>query len=258
MLSLLEAAQPYLPFFKGIRVSTRPDAVSPEILSFLKRYGVTAVELGAQSMSDEVLLKNGRGHTADDVRAASALISSYDMELGLQMMTGLFGSDDETDLFTARAFLTLSPATVRIYPTVVMKNTRLADDYLRGDYVPPSLESAVSLCARLLTLFEENGVRVIRMGLHHTPSLESDMLAGPYHPAFRELVESRMYLHMLEDRLHEKEKGAYAVRVHPRCVSALIGQKRGNIEFFRLRGYRLTVIQDDAVSRRTIRLSSLS
>ncbi|MDE6723569.1 MAG: radical SAM protein, partial [Eubacterium sp.] len=141
MISLLEAAKPYIESgrVKGIRCSTRPDAVDDEVLSLLKSYGVTAVELGAQSMNDMVLSANLRGHTADDVRNASKLIQKYGFELGLQMMTDLYLSSPEMDIETAKEIIKLNPDTVRIYPTVTLKNTYLEKLMHEGKYTPSSL-----------------------------------------------------------------------------------------------------------------------
>ena len=247
MLSLLEATRPYIDRFKGIRVSTRPDAVDDDILSLLGEYHVTAIELGAQSMSDEALSLNDRGHTADDVRSASRLIKSRGFELGLQMMTGLYGSSDELDMYTAREFIALSPATVRIYPTIVMRGTRLGELYQSGLYRPQELDSAVTLCASLLTEFSAAGVRVIRVGLHASPTLERDMLAGPYHPAFRELCESRIMLDRATALLSDKPRGEYRVAVHPRSRSKLSGNKRSNLIALESRGYILKTTEDDSL-----------
>lgn len=248
MLSLLEATVPYIDRFRGIRLSTRPDAIDPEVLDILKEYHVTSIELGAQSMCDSVLTANDRGHTADDVRTASRLIKEHGFELGLQMMTGLYQSSDELDMLTAREFIKLSPLTVRIYPTVVMRRTRLAKLYEEGAYRPPSLEDAVALCARLLTMFGGAGVTVIRTGLHHTPSLTEEMLAGPYHPAFKELCESRIMLDKVNKLLHGLEKGEVSVRVAPRSFSKLVGHRKSNIAALRKLGYELKITGDDALS----------
>ena len=127
MMSLLNAAYPFVKDGKvaGIRISTRPDAINEDILNLLKKFGVTAIELGAQSMSDRVLGMNNRGHKCEDVKNASKLIKSFGFSLGLQMMTGLYGSDDNSDINTAEELIKLSPETVRIYPTIVLKDTDL-------------------------------------------------------------------------------------------------------------------------------------
>ncbi|NTW25484.1 MAG: radical SAM protein, partial [Lentimicrobium sp.] len=179
----------------GIRLSTRPDYINPEALSLLKRYGVTTIELGAQSLDDAVLKLSGRGHTVDDVEKASAMILSAGFKLGLQMMTGLPGDTPEKSLQTARRFIELGAFCTRIYPTLVIRGTELEQRWRRGEYQPQSLEEAVEISARLLEIFREAGVEVIRVGLHPSEGLldDSEMLAGPFHPSFRELVETHKW-----------------------------------------------------------------
>ncbi|MGN1110605.1 MAG: elongator complex protein 3 [Oscillospiraceae bacterium] len=244
MLELLEAARTArerFPVYSGIRCSTRPDCVSEEIVSVLRGYGVTAVELGAQSMDDEVLRLNERGHTAEDVRRASELIKRSGIELGLQMMTGLWGDSPEKSLRTAEEFIKIHPAAVRIYPTVILRGTRLGELYESGKYRSFSFEETVDLCAELLRRFEDNGISVIRMGLHASPDVEREMLSGVYHPAFREIVESRLFLRDMQTRLSRMEKGRYTVLTDNRNISKAVGQKRANIEELRKLGYEISV-----------------
>ena len=247
MRSLLDATAPYIDRFKGIRISTRPDAIDDEVLSLLKGYKTTAVELGAQSMSDAVLSANDRGHTAADASRAAELIQRYDMELGLQMMTGLYQSTDALDIATAREFIRLRPATVRIYPTIVMRGTRLGELYASGEYVPQSLDGAVDLCADLLTMFAENGIKVIRVGLHDTPTLRRDMLAGPYHPAFRELCESRIMLRKAIALLRNMPKGVYILSVNPKSRSKMTGNQKSNLTALHHMGYDIQLSEDVSV-----------
>lgn len=253
MLSLLEAAAPYVGSgaFAGIRISTRPDAVDAEILSILRRYGVTAVELGAQSMDDRVLALNGRGHTARQVERASELIRSGGFSLGLQMMTGLYGDTAEGAQKTAERLAALEPDCVRVYPTIVLKGTALGGLFLNGDYCPPGLEETVDLCAGLLDFFECRAIPVIRLGLHASPELERDMLAGPWHPAFRELCESRRMLRRMTAFLSADgtAKGEIAVRVNPKSVSAAVGQKKCNLRALSALGYWAAVEPDGSVPR---------
>lgn len=248
MRSLLDAAMPFIDRFKGIRISTRPDRIDGEILTLLRSYHVTSIELGAQSMSDAVLSLNDRGHTAADVRAAAELIRAHGFELGLQMMTGLYGSTPATDIETAQAFIALCPDTVRIYPTIVMRHTRLGELYEAGVYRPQTLEEAVALCADLLPRFEDAGVRVIRVGIHDSESLRRDMLAGPYHPAFRELCESRIMLEKAFALLKDRPHGAYTAAVNPKNRSKMTGNKKSNILALKERGYDITIAEDDALS----------
>ena len=198
-------------------------------------------------MSDAVLTANDRGHTAQDVIDASRLIRSHGFSLGLQMMTGLYKSSDALDRYTARQFVALRPDTVRIYPTIVMRGTRLGELYLRGEYRSQELEEAVALCADLLTLFEENGVKVIRLGLHDSESLKRDRLAGPYHPAFRELCESRIMLDKALFLLREKEPGEYTLHVSPKSRSKMTGNKKSNLISLQNRGYDISVSEDDSL-----------
>ncbi len=244
MLELLETARSAVERFScysGIRCSTRPDCVSEEIADILKRYGVTAVELGAQSMSDEVLRANDRGHTADDVRRAAAIIKSYGIELGLQMMTGLYKDTPERCLETADEFIKLAPQTVRIYPTVILKNTRLGELFERGEYRSFSFDETVGLCAELLQKFEQNNIRVIRLGLHASPDVEREMLGGVYHPALREIVESRIVLRELTERLIAFPKGDYTIFTDKKNISRTVGQKRGNVRILSGLGYNIDV-----------------
>ena len=252
MLSLLDATKPYIDRFYGIRISTRPDCIDEEVLDILKSYKVTAIELGAQSMDDKVLLMNERGHSSDDVRRASELIKSYGFELGLQMMTGLYGSSDDLDRYTAREFIRLSPDTVRIYPTIVMKGTRLGELYEAGEYRPQTKDEAVELCSELLLMFEDRGIPVIRMGLHDSESLRRDMLAGPHHPAFRELCESRILFEKAVEILKTKKPGIYSVHVPPGSYSKMSGNKKCNVFAFSEMGYQIRVVEDSSLSGREV------
>ena len=260
MTSLLRAASPFVKSgeFYGIRISTRPDAIDDEILGILKEYGVTSIELGAQSMSDRVLELNRRGHTSADVVNASHLIKDTGFSLGLQMMTGMYGSSLETDVETARRIAALSPDTVRIYPTIVLKGTELYGLYEKGEYQPETLEEAVPLCAELLSIFEKSGIRVIRLGLHDSGSLRNSMAAGAYHPAFRELCESEiMYNNALEAiKTAGIGNGAVDFYVAPQSVSRFIGQKRSNLNRLGELGITAIVRQDSRLSKYEVRASS--
>ena len=244
MCSLLTAAKHFLEThnFKGIRVSTRPDCIDENVLSTLKSYGVTAIELGAQSMDDEVLSANNRGHSSDDVRRASALIKSYGFELGLQMMTGLYKSDFNKDRYTAEEIIKLKPDTVRIYPTVVLKNTHLA--YLQeiGKYKAPTAEESAPLCAELLQMFENNDIKVIKLGLHSSEAVEGDMVGGSYHPAFRELCEGHIYLNKILENLSGKDKiHEYTIFVNEKALSKAKGQQKRNEKALKNQGFWCTI-----------------
>ncbi len=230
--------------FGGIRISTRPDCINEEILAILKEYNVKNVELGAQSMSDDVLTANHRGHTAEDTENAVRLLRKYGFGVGLQMMTGLYKSTPETDLFTATEFVRLQPDTVRIYPTAVLEHTVLADLYKKGEYRPQALDEAVALCAELLTMFYDNNIRVIRTGLHAGGDVQGNLLAGVFHPAFGELCEGEIYYNAMCKALDGKPQGNYTVFVHPKEYSKAVGQKRNNLIRLSSQGYTCRVKAD--------------
>ena len=260
MVSLLERAKQYIDkgFFSGIRISTRPDCISEEILDILKHYGVTAIELGCQSMDDEVLHLNKRGHTAEDVINAAGLIKSYGFELGVQMMTGLFGDTQEKCLETAEKLISLEPDTARIYPTVVLEGTELARLYQEGRYTPQSLEDAAQLCAELLMMFRQKGIRVIRLGLHSGGNVEDGYVAGAYHPAFREICESKIYLKKVTDAIDSGrvQKGEIEITVGKRYVSMLTGQKKANILRLNEMGFKVKTVQNKEYEKYKVRVTA--
>ena len=247
MRELLEAAVPFQSEFAGIRISTRPDAIDEEVLSFLKPYGVQAIELGAQSMQNSVLALNRRGHTARDVVRASQLVKEHGFELGLQMMTGLYGDTDAMAIDTAEQLAALEPNTVRIYPTVVLAGTELDRLYRAGTYVPQSVEQAVSLCVKLMPIFENKGIQIIRLGLHASEELSTQRTAGAYHPAFKELCLARIYYEKALSLLQEKPHGAYTLAVGRKHLSQMAGQKKENIIKLRQAGYDVKIISDDSL-----------
>lgn len=253
MLTLLQSAKKFVSMglFKGIRISTRPDAVDEEICNILKENLVTSVELGCQSMDDEVLLANRRGHTAKDVENATRLLKKYGFEVGHQMMTGLYKSSCEKDIETAEKIIALSPDTVRIYPTVVLENTALCRLYRQGEYEVMSERQTVALCAELLEMFEKNNIPVIRMGLHSGGGVEDGYVAGFYHPAFRQLCESEIYLKKILREIEKCKinKGNIIVKTAPSAVSSTIGQKKSNLLFLKERGYSVKVVPDGETDR---------
>lgn len=228
----------------GIRISTRPDYIDDEILSILKRYGVTSIELGAQSMNDDVLRMNMRGHTAEDVKKSSHLIKKHGFELGLQMMTGLYGSDDETDLFTANEIIKLKPDTVRIYPTVVLDNTYLGTLYKTSRYIPNDVKKSVEICAKIVPLFNKNNVKIIRLGLHASNDVKNNMLAGGYHPSMGELVTSKIML----DEILSHKPGNYIVYINEKSISKLIGNKKYNLAELEEKGYTIDIEFDNKMN----------
>ena len=240
-----------------LRVSTRPDAVTEEKLARLRRYGVETVELGAQSMCDEVLRRSGRGHTSADTVKAAKLVKDAGFTLILQMMTGLPGSDVTRDIASARAIAALLPDGVRVYPTVILRNTPLYDLWRAGEYREHTVEDAVRVCARILSIFEDAEIPVIRMGLNPSDELSGGAAAGgAYHPALGELVRARLWRDRAEALLSGIEPGTDAVlAVSPNRVSVMTGQHRCNLSYlqerFSLRSVRVCAsdVPDGAIVR---------
>ncbi len=256
MLSLLEAAYEYIQkgIFKGIRISTRPDGISREICEILRKYGVTAVELGAQSLDGRVLMLNERGHTAEQVCDACTLLKEYGFEVGLQMMTGLYGSGDADSIETAKKIVALAPDTVRIYPTVVLKGTRLHQLMQTGEFIPKGIPETVELCARLIPMFEDAGIKVIRVGLHSGGGVEGEFAGGAYHPALRELCEGRIYFNYALGELEKLGKGSYTLLVAPKEISKMTGQKKQNLTALREKGYICTVKGEEGLSKYEVKV----
>lgn len=246
MISLLEAAGEYVKNGSvcGIRISTRPDAIDEEVLEILKSYGVTSIELGAQSMDDEVLKANLRGHTSADVENASRLIKEYGFELGLQMMTGLYLDTDEKAIQTAQRIIDLAPATVRIYPTAVLKGTYLARLLEDKAYKAQTVDDAANLCTTLVPMFENAGIKIIRLGLHSSEELKKNIVAGAFHDSFGEIVKSRFML----NRILKYPPDDYEIFVNSKSVSQLKGQQKRNIYFLMEAGYNIKVTVNDRVA----------
>lgn len=247
MISLLECAKVFVDngTVSGIRISTRPDAIDDEILDILESYGVTSIELGAQSLDPRVLKMNNRGHSVTDVKNAAKLIKERGFSLGIQMMTGLYCDSDDLSIKTAEKIIKLAPDTVRIYPTIVLKDTDLSALYAEKFYTPQTLQEAINLASKLLMMFHEANIDVIRLGLH---SIEPDSyIAGPWHPAFSELCQSAVFLDMAKREL--SEKGNYIIYVNKSNVSKMIGQNRSNINELENLGYFCRVMTDDKLGK---------
>ncbi|MFO7977236.1 MAG: radical SAM protein [Bacteroidales bacterium] len=213
----------------GIRLSTRPDFINPQVMELLKRYNVSCVELGAQSLDDGVLERSGRGHTATDVARAAEMIVKAGIALGLQMMTGLPGDTFEKTMTTAKGIAALKATSTRIYPTLVIGGTQLADLYQQGIYQPLTLEETISRCAWLLDYFESAGITVLRLGLHPSGDIhQQDLVAGPWHPALKELVLTRLWEQELKKLLVRDTGSGISIAVAPSQLNAAIGHKAHN------------------------------
>ncbi len=219
---------------KQLRLSTRPDYINYDILDFLSGYGVKTIELGAQSLDDQVLNCSNRGHNMETVIKASKMIREKGFSLGIQTMIGLPEDTREKAINTAKTVISITPDIVRIYPTLVIRDTFLQKIYEAGKYKPLSLEEAVDISAQLLELYEENNINVIRIGLQPTESISEtgEVVAGPFHPAFRQLVQSRLMRNKLEKYFRENELfnvKEINIECSPKNMSDIIGQKRENL-----------------------------
>ena len=236
---LLEAAYEYVKSGKvdGIRISTRPDYIDRKTLKRLKKYKVKTIELGVQSTNDYILKKCKRGHTYKDVVRASRMIRFYRFKLGHQMMVGLPDSNEIDDLNTAKDLIKLKPKMVRIYPVLVIKGTELENEYNNGEYEPLTLEQAVERCKELSLMFEKSKIKVIRIGLQNTDTISnpenesSEVVAGPYHEAFRQLVESEIYYEKIVNQIKKfnTKIKEVEIRVNPQTVNNVVGYKKENL-----------------------------
>jgi histone acetyltransferase (RNA polymerase elongator complex component) len=214
----------------GIRLSTRPDYINPEVIKLLKKYGVSSIELGAQSLDEEVLKLSGRGHSAKHVEEASKMILDAGFVLGLQMMTGLPGDTMEKTVYTARRIAELGASETRIYPTLVIRGTQLELMYLEGSYQPLNLEETIERCKKLVLFFEENQIRILRLGLHPSEGLSkgSDLVAGPFQPALKELVNTAIWKDIFRESLKNKNRQCLRLSVASKELNAAIGHKAQN------------------------------
>ena len=236
----LQTAYEYIKQGKidSIRISTRPDYIDKKILKMLKKYKVETIELGVQSANDYILKQSQRGHTFEDVKKASKLIRWYGFKLGHQMMVGLPESTRLDEINTARELIKLKQKMVRIYPVLVIKNTKLEKDYMNEKYKPLTVVQAVEICKELVVMFKKKGIDIIRIGLQNTDTITdpkqsgSEVVAGPYHPAFRQLVESGLWYDTIVTKIKQLNVKVKKVEiiVNPQDANNVIGHKRENIE----------------------------
>jgi histone acetyltransferase (RNA polymerase elongator complex component) len=228
----LEVARLFLTsgLIDSIRISTRPDALDQKALSLLKEYGVKTVEIGAQSMIDEVLSLSHRGHSVADILAATSRLKQWGFEVGLQLMIGLPGDTYELFLETVDRIIDLKPDFLRIHPTLVLRGSPLETLWETGRYLPLSLEETIRWLKKGLLTLERSGIRVARIGLQPTQNLDKHFLAGPYHPALHQCVDSQIAFDMAEHLLQNNSGGSHALFLcHPKEISNLRGQRNGNI-----------------------------
>jgi len=236
-----------------IHLSTRPDYIDGTILKNLKEYSVDVIELGIQSMDEEVLLKSGRGHTAQQAMFASRLIKEYGFTLGHQIMLGLPGDNFQKDMRTAEQVIRLRPEICRIYPALTIKDTEMERLYENGEYTPYTLKEAVEISKIIYSMLVSEGINVIRIGLQPTEEINEggDIVAGPFHPSFRELVEGSLFSDMLWESLTEKDAENVTIRINDKDMSKMYANKK---EFFngmkeRLNIKRIKVAADNDLIR---------
>lgn len=225
---LLSVAKEYKEkgYIDKIRMSTRPDAINKYILDYLKEYKVDIIELGVQSLNDEVLRLSGRGHSSEDVKRASRLIKEYKITLGHQIMPGLPGDNFEKDIETVKKSIEMEPDICRIYPSLVIKDTPMEEMYKRGEYTPYSLEEAVCVSKELYKLYKEANVNIIRIGLQPTENITwgKDIIDGPFHPAFRELVEGSLLCDKIKSSINRDED--IIIEINSKDLSKLYANKK--------------------------------
>lgn len=236
---LLKAAFEFIKQKKvnSIRISTRPDYINKKILKRLKKYKVKTIELGVQSTNNYILSKCQRGHTFDDVKKASKLIRRKHFVLGHQMMVGLPDSTMIDEVNTAKDLIKLKPKIVRIYPVLVIKGTKLEEEYKNNEYIPLTINQAVERCKELVKMFNQKKINVIRLGLQNTNTIdepghnESEVVQGPYHPAFRQLVEAGLWYDSIVNQIKQinTKVKIIEIKANPKNINNIIGHKRENI-----------------------------
>ncbi len=233
----MQIANKYLTQGKidGIRCSTRPDYINDDILNMLKSYGITTIELGVQSTDNECLKLSNRGHNFEDVKNAARLIKKHNINLGLQMMTGLPGDTEQKSLKTADDIISLEPQCVRIYPTLVLQGTHLYTMYQNGEYQPFSLEMTVDLCAQLINKFKSNNIQIIRIGLQTTDEINANTVIGPYHPALAELCYGRLLRNKIEQFVLNNHIKNECLKIDSpkQQFSKIMGHKKENYVYFK-------------------------
>lgn len=254
MIEYLRCAKGYIDrgAVNAVRVSTRPDYIDDGKLSLLKSFGVNAIELGAQSMDDGVLSASQRGHSAEETVRASKLITGYGFELGLQMMIGLPKDNAKLAGYTARRIVELKAKTTRIYPCLVLDGTDLHKSFDKGGYIPMSLTDAVNTCADIVPIFEEAGIRIMRVGLHPSEELSRPgaVIAGPYHSSFYSLVKSELWRRAFASIPSDYGATDIDIFVNPKEASSACGYCSSNKKFLMKAGKKLRLLHDTSLKGR--------
>ena len=238
----LKIVKPFIDSKKinGIRISTRPDSINQDILDQLKYYGVKVIELGVQSLNQKVLDLTERNYLVEEVENASKLIKKNNIKLGIQLMIGLPGSSSETEYETAKKTINLKPDMVRIYPALVLKDTKMEEMYRDGTYTPLTLEESVKIGTKIYSMIETEDIEIIRVGLQPSEDLRKEgiIVAGPFHPAFRELLEGEIYYEFLK-KINSKKLEILEVIANEKNISKIVGIK--GINKIRLKELRIKI-----------------
>lgn len=255
---LLDAVQPFIQSdaVTSVRLSTRPDCIDETICDFLLEKGVKTVELGVQSLDDLVLTASHRGHSSEDSLQAARILKAKGLELGIQLMPGLPGETTVSFYKTLQQVIELKPDFVRLYPTLVIRGSGLAGQYEQGKYQPMSMNRAIALCCLAKERLDRAGIKIMRMGLQASETLEKELLAGPYHPSFGELVATRYWFRRVRTLLADCPPGSMLhLLISNRDISAFVGQKRINIKRLQELGLatRLKLETDKTLKRGTMK-----
>ena len=258
-ISLLGAVQQFIQSkdVGSIRLSTRPDCINEEVCDLLLENGVKTVELGVQSLDDHVLTASNRGHSCEDSLLAAGILKKKGLQLGVQLMPGLPGETTVSFFKSLRQVIEIKPDFVRLYPTLVIRGAGLAREYKKGNYEPMTMNRAIALCCSAKERLELAGIKIMRMGLQASETLEKELLAGPYHPSFGELVATRYWFRRVRALLAACSPGEKLhLLISDRDISAFVGQKRINIKRLQQLGLekRLKLKTDKKLKRGEIKV----
>ncbi len=221
---------------KGIRISTRPDELNDA--AFLAENGVIFVEIGAQSMVQEILDASERNHTVEDVKNAVKIVKANGMKVSVHLMTGLPKDTKEKSIFSAFEVSKLEPDGVRIHPALILKNTKLEHEYKSGNYRPQSLDEALDVVSDMLSIFKNDKISVERIGMYQDSETIKNVIAGPYHQAFGELALSMLYRKFLISNNAQEVHG-------PAKLRSQIAGRNGDLRIYFYDSEEIFILKDN-------------